>query len=221
MKLCVSCRACKRECPTGVDMARMKAAVQAVRAKKHGLSVHDRLVGYLPRYAPFAARLPWLMNLRNRVPGLSEITERLTGFAASRDLPVWSSKPFRDAELAHANPDVVIFSDAFNRYFEPENLRSTGRLLRPVGRKVKTATPIDVRRPLDCGRTLLSIGMVDTKSLCRYVPLDRRFFCMGIAIKRRIKSCRIFCPPLGLSLTLTLGWLRQLLRHGRGFCVWQ
>ena len=52
LKLCVSCKACRRECPTGVDMARMKIEVQAARAEKYGLSLHDRLVGYLPRYAP-------------------------------------------------------------------------------------------------------------------------------------------------------------------------
>lgn len=161
MKLCVSCKACKRECPTGVDMARMKTEVQAACVKKYGLNLHDRLVGYLPRYAPWAAQVPWLMNLRNRVPGLAKITEAMTGFSASRDLPVWSSKPFRDAEIADANPDVILFADAFNRYFEPENLRATGRLLRAAGLKVKTATPIDGRRPLDCGRTLLSVGMVD------------------------------------------------------------
>ena len=58
MKLCVSCKGCRRECPTGVDMARMKIEVQAARAAKHGLSLHDRLVGWLPRYAPYAAKLP-------------------------------------------------------------------------------------------------------------------------------------------------------------------
>lgn len=161
MALCVSCKACKSECPTGVDMARMKTEVQAARIGKHGLSLHDRLVGYLPRYAPWAARVPWLMNLRNRVPGLAAITERLTGFAASRDLPVWSSKPFRDAELADDKPDVVLFADAFNRYFEPENLRSAGRVLRAAGLRVKTATPSEGRRPLDCGRTLLSVGLIE------------------------------------------------------------
>ncbi|HXW23925.1 MAG TPA: FAD-linked oxidase C-terminal domain-containing protein, partial [Xanthobacteraceae bacterium] len=56
MQLCVSCKACRRECPTGVDMARMKIEVQAARAAKYGLSLHDRVVGYLPRYAPIAAR---------------------------------------------------------------------------------------------------------------------------------------------------------------------
>ncbi len=67
LKLCVSCKACRRECPAGVDMARMKIEVQAARAEKNGLSVADRIVGYLPHYAPLAARAPWLLNLRNRI----------------------------------------------------------------------------------------------------------------------------------------------------------
>ncbi|MEL7211117.1 MAG: FAD-binding and (Fe-S)-binding domain-containing protein [Pseudomonadota bacterium] len=161
MKLCVSCKACKRECPTGVDMARMKTEVQAARVAKKGLSLHDRLVGYMPRYAPYAARVPWLMNLRNRLPGVAKLTERLTGFAASRDLPEWSANPFRDTEATDPDPDVILFADAFNRYFEPENLRAALRVLRAGGLKVQVATPTDATRPLDCGRTLLSVGLVD------------------------------------------------------------
>src|SRR5471032_752295 len=75
LKLCVSCKACRRECPTGVDMARMKIEVQAARAAKHGFSLHDRLVGWLPRYAPTAAKVPWLLNLRNQIPGAAKLSE--------------------------------------------------------------------------------------------------------------------------------------------------
>lgn len=65
LKLCVSCKGCRRECPTGVDMAKMKIEVLAARAEKFGLSLRDRFVGYLPRYAPYAAKFPWLLNLRD------------------------------------------------------------------------------------------------------------------------------------------------------------
>src|SRR5258708_30997251 len=82
LKLCVSCKACRRECPTGVDMARMKIEVQAARAAKRGLSLHDRLVGFLPRYAPFAARHPILLNLRNDIAAVARLSERFAGLAA-------------------------------------------------------------------------------------------------------------------------------------------
>ncbi|MDQ2953837.1 MAG: FAD-binding protein, partial [Pseudomonadota bacterium] len=96
LQLCVSCKACRRECPTGVDMARMKIEVQAARAVKFGLSLHDRLVGYLPRYAPYAAKLPWLMNLRDVMPGAAQLSEAIAGFSAKRPLPRWRSDVFRE-----------------------------------------------------------------------------------------------------------------------------
>jgi FAD/FMN-containing dehydrogenase/Fe-S oxidoreductase len=96
LKLCVSCKACRRECPTGVDMARMKIEVLAARAQKRGLSLHDRLVGYLPRYAPYAAKMPWLFNLRDVLPGAAKLSEAIAGFSARRTLPKWQRDIFTD-----------------------------------------------------------------------------------------------------------------------------
>jgi len=99
MALCVGCKGCKRECPTGVDMARMKIEYLHQRRKRHGLSIRDRLVASLPRYAPVASRLAWLMNLRDRLPGLPAATERLLGLSARRSLPRWRSDAFRPEEI--------------------------------------------------------------------------------------------------------------------------
>lgn len=162
MKLCVSCKGCKRECPTGVDMARMKIEVLAARVKKKGLSLHDRLIAYMPRYAPIASKLPWVMNARNTVPGLAKILEHPTGFTAKRALPNWHSRPFKDSEFtADGNPSVVLFADSFNRYFEPDTLRAAGNVLQAAGLTVEVAKPFDHGRPLCSGRTFLSVGLVE------------------------------------------------------------
>ena len=99
MALCVGCKGCKRECPTGVDMARMKIEYLHQRRKRHGLSLRERLVASLPRYAPVASRLAWMMNLRDRLPGLPTATERLLGLSAKRSLPQWRADPFRPEEI--------------------------------------------------------------------------------------------------------------------------
>src|SRR6185503_5012943 len=94
LKLCVSCKSCRRECPTGVDMAKMKIEVLAARAAKDKMSARDRIIAYLPRYAPFVARIPWLANLRDRLPGATVMSERLLGLTARRPLPVWQRASF-------------------------------------------------------------------------------------------------------------------------------
>ncbi len=169
LKLCVSCKACRRECPTGVDMARMKIEFLAARAAKRGLSLHDRLVGYLPRYAPHAAKVSWLLNLRDRLPGAARLSEVMTGFSARRSLPKWRHDYFRDDATAVPSPldgkrtgrDVVLFADTFNRYFERENIDAARTVLEAAGYAVHFAVPAGGGRPLCCGRTFLSVGKVD------------------------------------------------------------
>ena len=161
MRLCVSCKGCKRECPTGVDMAKMKIEVLAARARKNGISLHDRLVAYLPRYAPWVALAPGIMNLRNTLPGAARLLEGPTGFTAKRDLPIWSKRPFKNSEVAAAQaPQAVLFADSFNRYFEPENLRAAIKVLQAAKVPLHVATAPNGERPLCCGRTFLSAGLV-------------------------------------------------------------
>jgi FAD/FMN-containing dehydrogenase/Fe-S oxidoreductase len=100
LSLCVSCKGCRRECPTGVDMARMKIEVLAARARRFGFSLRARLVGWLPRYAPYAAKMPWLFNARDVIPGVAWLSEKLVRFSARRTLPRWRSDVFDDAAIA-------------------------------------------------------------------------------------------------------------------------
>ena len=159
LKLCVSCKACKRECPTGVDMAHMKVEATAARVARHGMGLRERLVAELPRYAPYAARVAGLANLRNRVGVLRWLGESVTRFAASRPLPEWSARPFRNSEcgVPGGGREVILFADTFNRWFEPENLRAAVRVLAAAGYRAV----IPGGRPLCCGRTYLSAGLVD------------------------------------------------------------
>jgi FAD/FMN-containing dehydrogenase/Fe-S oxidoreductase len=167
LDLCVGCKGCKRECPTGVDMARMKVEFLHHYHGRRGWPLQDRLVAYLPRYAPFAARLAPLANLRNRVPLVAALTERLTGFASQRSLPQWQRRPFlrsaagRYQVRAPADCDAVLLADTFNNYFEPENAVAALRVLEAASLRVHVARAAGRARPLCCGRTFLAVGMVN------------------------------------------------------------
>jgi Fe-S oxidoreductase len=148
-------------------MARMKIEVQAARSAKRGLALHDRLVGWLPRYAPYAVRWPWLFNARDRAGVLRRASEVFAGFSARRSLPKWRADIYLDRSdwaygaSADASRDVVLFADTFNRYFERENLEAALRVLVAGGYRVHALLPADGdARPLCCGRTFLAVGAV-------------------------------------------------------------
>ena len=165
LELCVSCKGCKRDCPTGVDMAKIKIEHLHHYNKKHGLTLKDKLIAQLPHYAPLASRFAWLMNLRDTLPGAAKLSEAIAGFSARRSLPRWSSKPFhrRTAPLRSATTigEVVLLGDTFNNYFEPENLEAAQRVLAASGYAVILPRAADGPRPLCCGRTYLAAGQVD------------------------------------------------------------
>jgi Fe-S oxidoreductase len=195
LDLCVACKACRRECPTGVDMARMKIEFLHQWHARHRISTREKLTAYLPRYARMASRFAPLLNLRNSVPFLAVLGEKLSGMSAKRKLPAWrrdiywpplSSVPSPNVTTDMAaraagstassvpspntmpssvlsptttpSKEVLLFVDCFARYFEPENARATRAVLEAGGYTVIEDTS---RRPLCCGRTFLSAGLVE------------------------------------------------------------
>ncbi len=166
MDLCVGCKGCKRDCPTGVDMARMKIEFLHHYKARHGHSLKDRLIAKLPDYARTASRIPWVMNLRDRVPGVAKLTEKMLGLSAKRRLPQWRRDTFWNgperfasvAETIAAAKPAVLFVDTFNGTFEAENAHAAARVLKAAG---YTLHVLDKDETHCCGRTHLAAGMVD------------------------------------------------------------
>ena len=147
-----------------------------------------------------------MMNLRDRLPGLASVTERIAGLSARRTLPRWRNDPFRADELpireagASGQPtssrgertEVALFADTFTTWFEPENARAAARVLQAAGfRVLPVAPPPGERRPLCCGRTFLAAGLVEeakremARTLRALAPLVER----GVPIVGLEPSC--------------------------------
>ncbi|HWG76040.1 MAG TPA: FAD-linked oxidase C-terminal domain-containing protein [Steroidobacteraceae bacterium] len=168
LELCVSCKGCRRECPTGIDMAKMKIEVLAHYGARHGFTLKDRLIAHLPDYARALSRVCFLANLPARVPGLRQLGQRLLGFSAHRTLPRWRSDTFwrtHDANLfssreaaLQADKAAVLFVDTFNANFESDNARAAARVLKRAG---YTLHLIEKQGGAHCcGRTFLAAGML-------------------------------------------------------------
>ena len=213
LDLCVSCKGCKRDCPTGVDMARMKIEVAAQRRARHGASLFDRLVGRLPDYAHWASHVPALMNLRDRLPVARALTQRWLGLSARRTLPRWRRDTFwrtRDRAglataaqtLAAAPMAAVQFVDTFNGCFEPGIAHDAARVLRAAGYTLHCVTRDGAH--LCCGRTHLASGDVDGARTHLRALLDALlpFADAGLAIVGLEPSCLLTLRDEALVLGL-------------------
>ena len=203
MDLCVGCKGCKRDCPTGVDMAKMKVEFLHHYKAKNGYTLKDKLVAYLPDYAPWAARFAPILNLRDKVPGLAKLSEKLLGLSEKRSLPQWQTRTFWNSapvfaskeEVLLAKKPVVLFVDTFNAFFESKNAISALKVLQVGEYTVYVATKNIANNvnntPLCCGRTYLASGMVDKarEKLQELVAALLPFAKQGIAIVGLEPSC--------------------------------
>ncbi|WP_321945104.1 FAD-binding and (Fe-S)-binding domain-containing protein [Paraburkholderia sp. J10-1] len=195
LDLCVSCKGCKRDCPTGVDMAKLKIEARAAWNTKHGLKLREKMIAFLPRYARRAAKAGGLAAAGERIPLVNAWVKRALGLAPQRSLPqfrrsflaeVAATKP----DAAAATKEVVLFVDTFNDNFEPENARAAKRVLEAAGYFVH----YNVRgeeRPLCCGRTFLAAGLVDEakREARRLLDMLMPFVARGVSIVGLEPSC--------------------------------
>jgi glycerol-3-phosphate dehydrogenase subunit C len=166
MDLCVSCKGCKRECPNGVDMALLRVESLAQRwAQRGAVPLRERILANVPRLAPWLRRLRWVLQLREHSPLLAGWCERWVGIAAQRSLPHGTERSFlSEAPLQPVGPEegreVVLLVDTFSNHFEPANAQAALDVLLAAGCRVHVARPRSGTRPLCCGRTYLSHGLV-------------------------------------------------------------
>ncbi|MFG1345930.1 (Fe-S)-binding protein [Xanthobacter autotrophicus DSM 431] len=169
MDLCVSCKACKKECPSAVDMTLIKTEYLAQRHEIKGVPTRTRLFGGVPEWTGrHRGLLRRAILLRNRVPGLAWLTERLLGITARRPIPEPAPAPFAATDSAAAEAprgEVILFVDTFCHHFEPEVAEAAQQVLEHAGYHVRIARPdpadAEPDRPLCCGRTYLTTGMVE------------------------------------------------------------
>ena len=215
LDLCVGCKGCKRDCPTGVDMARMKIEATHHFKAHYGFTLKDKLIAYLPRYAPWAAKFARILNLRNQFPWLAKIAESLTGLSAQRSWPTWQSDHFfsqkqagvSKQEVLHSNKPVVLFVDTFNGFFESSNAVAALGVLRTAGYCVHVASKdahAQNQGHLCCGRTFLANGMVEQARQQAQELVDALlpFAQKGIAIVGLEPSCLLTLRDEALVLGL-------------------
>lgn len=172
MDLCVSCKGCKKECPSSVDMTLIKTEYLAHRNDELGVPRRARLFGGLPEWLHRYRRpLAVLVRLRNASPWLAGLVERRLGISAKRPIPEIVSQPvFAENTESHGQREkVALFVDTFTHYYTPEVAEAAIAVLKAGGYAVEVLRPaaddVEPERPLCCGRTYLSQGMVDAAKL--------------------------------------------------------
>ncbi|MGX6999125.1 FAD-binding and (Fe-S)-binding domain-containing protein [Caballeronia sp. KNU42] len=208
LDLCVSCKGCKRDCPTGVDMAKIKIEARAAWTLANGLRMRDRLVGFLPRYAPYASRLPSLFGSIERLSRVAGWLKTRLGLAPQRAFPhfvkSFLSTAVQPLPPVQGDKEVLLFVDTFNNYMEPDNARAAKRVLEAAGYTVHLNVKAG-ERPLCCGRTFLSAGRVDEAKVEARRTLDT----LRPYIERGV-------PVVGLEPSCLLSFRDEFLDYGYG-----
>jgi len=159
LDLCLSCKGCSRDCPTGVDMATYKAEVLHQRYRRRLRPPSHYALGWLPRWARLASRAPRLANRTMARPALARLAKRAGGIDQRRPLPQFAAQTFRKwfaAQPVGAGRPVLLWVDTFTDHFSPEVGQAAVRVLADAGYAVRIPD-----EPVCCGLTWISTGQLD------------------------------------------------------------
>ncbi len=169
MDLCLSCKGCKSECPSNVDVAKLKAEFLQHYYDAHGVPLRSRLIANFSTSAKLGAMAPWAFNFMMTAPGISTLVKKFSGFATKRSLPTlqnqtlrsWFHKRRKSLTEAYSLPRgegwggaVYLFIDEFTNYNDTHIGIKTVELLEGLGYDVRIADH------LESGRTWLSKGLL-------------------------------------------------------------
>jgi FAD/FMN-containing dehydrogenase/Fe-S oxidoreductase len=161
LDLCVECKACKAECPSNVDMAKLKAETLSKYYEAHGTPLRAKLFGEIAKLSRIGQALAPLTNFIGSLPPTRIINERLLKISRHRPLPKFAWQRFSSWHKRHASArpgvrgDVVLFNDTFTEFMHPEVGQAATRILEALGYHV-----ILEYRKVCCGRPLISKGQL-------------------------------------------------------------
>jgi len=158
LSLCLACKGCKKDCPTGVDMATWKAEFRAHHYLNRRRPRSAWSMAHIQRWLEWAERAPWLANLGSQTPGVASIAKLIAGMHRGRKIPRIATRSFRRQFRSRggSRDRVMLWPDTFNNYLRPATAMAAARVLEAAGYEV-----VIPERPLCCGRPLYDWGYLD------------------------------------------------------------
>ncbi len=160
LDLCLSCKACKSECPVKVDVATYKAEFLAHHYEGRLHPLPHYLFGYMDKWSRLAAFAPELANLSTQTPGIGNLAKAIAGVSQQRSIPKFASRAFTKEQRTPAAASstaktVLLWPDTWNNYFHPQVLDAAARVLNDAGFRV-----VFPRKHICCGRPLYDFGFL-------------------------------------------------------------